>query len=339
MTAAIPASRFDGRHAEAVPVHLVVEAGSLRVETPSGVVLEHERLDQVSVSDLCDRAPRMIVLSNGVTLEVPDEDRSLDRALRQGNVPVPLAVRMQRWGPAVAATLVALVSLLAIGYLKGVPVAVRWIAAHVPEHLERRVGDRVLAVLDRHYFKPSLLVPPWREELTRRFAEAAGRSAPGVRYRLEFRRTSREDINALTLPGGTIVLLDELVLFAKDDTAVLAVLGHELGHVVGRHPSRAILHSMAVGWMAGLLWGDLSGATAGVPAVLGLLRYSREFEREADDFAVAFLKAQGLSARPLYFFFSRLQTSAHGREAGTLPSFLTSHPAMEERLERLRPLL
>jgi predicted Zn-dependent protease len=140
----------------------------------------------------------------------------------------------------------------------------------------------------------------------------------------------------MALPGGIIVLLDGLVAFAEDEDAVLGVLGHELGHVVHKHPARGILQSAGLGALAGLLWGDFSGAAASVPITLGVLRYSRDFEREADEFAIALLRAQDVSTQPLYEFFVRVRRLESRRGVGAIPDFLATHPPTEERLERLR---
>ena len=80
------------------------------------------------------------------------------------------------------------------------------------------------------------------------------------------------------------LVLDGLVRFAGDEDAVLGVLGHELGHVAQKHSVRQVLQSVGVGAVASLLWGDFSGVAASVPIVAGMLGYSREFEREADEF-------------------------------------------------------
>jgi predicted Zn-dependent protease len=157
-----------------------------------------------------------------------------------------------------------------------------------------------------------------------------------VPYRLEFRRAGTGAVNALALPGGTIVLLDGLVDFAGDGDAVLGVLGHELGHVVHKHSARQIVTSLGVGTVASLLWGDFSGVAASVPVVLGMLRYSRSAEREADEFAITLLRTQAASVRSLVEFFERLGALESPFGDDKIPDFLSTHPATEERLERLR---
>lgn len=333
---AFPAFRFDGRHAEARPVQLVLDARCVVVATAEGTELERERLDRLAVSEPFDHAPRLISLPNGVTLEVFDEDRGFTRALRYAGLDVPLTVRLQRWWPGVIAAVVVLVGLLIAGYVRGLPAAARSVAFALPPHLERRMGQQFLTVLDKHHFKPSRLDPARRERISGRFADAAARMASSVSYRLEFRAAGEDEINAVALPGGTIILLDGLVKFAGDDEAVLGVLAHELGHVAHKHSAQQILLSVGVGAVAGLLWGDFSGVAASVPVALGVLRYSREFEREADDFALVFLRAPGLSVQPLYQFFTQLRALESRRGIAEIPAFMSTHPSSEERLERLR---
>jgi Zn-dependent protease with chaperone function len=330
------AVRFDGRHAEAVPVIVHVDDGDLVVETVDGTLVDRSRLDRTIVSEPLERAPRVVWLPGGAALEVPDADRAFARTLTNCGVRSSIAVRLQQRWPAVLAALAVIVAVLGLFYFKGLPATARWLAFKMPPRLEERMGEQVLGVLDKHYLRPSGLDVERRRRIAERLSVAAAATAPGVRYRLEFRAAGNEGVNALTLPGGIILVLDGLVRFAGDDDALLGVLGHELGHVVHKHSVRQVLQSVGVGAVAGLLWGDFSGVAASVPIVFGMLSYSREFEREADEFAIAFLRAQRLSARPLYRFFVNVHKWQGRPDDGRIPDFLATHPSTEERLDRLR---
>lgn len=330
------AFRFDGRHAEAVPVIVHVDDGDLVVQAVDGTLVDRTRLDRMVVSEPLERAPRVVWLPGGAALEVPDADRAFARTLGDSGVRASIAVRLQQRWPAVLAALAAIVAMLGLFYFRGLPATARWLAFKMTPRLEERMGEQVLGVLDKHYLRASRLDVERRRRIAEGLSRAAAAAAPGARYRLEFRAAGNEGVNALTLPGGIIVLLDGLVRFAGDDDAVLGVLGHELGHVVHKHSVRQVLQSVGVGAVASLLWGDFSGVAASVPIVFGMLGSSREFEREADEFAILFLRAQRLSARPLYRFFVNVHKWQGRTEDGRIPDFLSTHPSTEERLERLR---
>jgi len=330
------AFRFDGRHAEAVPVIVRLEDGDLVVETVDGTLVDRNRLHRTVVSEPLERAPRVVWLPGGAALEVLDADRAFARELASWGVRSSIAVRLQQRWPGVVAALALIVAMLGLFYFRGLPATARWLAFKIPPRLEERMGEQVLRVLDKHYVRPSVLDVERRRRIAERLSRAAAAAAPGVRYRLEFRAAGNESVNALTLPGGVILVLDGLVRFAGDEDAVLGVLGHELGHVVQKHSVRQVLQSVGVGAVASLLWGDFSGVAASVPIVAGMLGYSREFEREADEFTIAFLRAQHLSARPLYRFFVKVHKWQGRPEDGRVPDFLSTHPSTEDRLDRLR---
>lgn len=333
---ACPGYRFDGRHAEATSVEVRVEGGQLVVESTAGTVLDRVSVHQALVSDPLERAPRVVWLPNGATLEVADGEGRFARQLRDAGLRLPLAVRLQRWWPGVLTGLAGMVAVLVALYLVVLPKAANWVAFALPPGLEARMGEQVLTVLDRHYLKPSGLDASRRTTISDRLARAAAAAAPGVPYRLEFRTAGKDVVNAMALPGGIIVLLDGLVTFADDDDAVLGVLGHEVGHVVHKHAARRVVESLGIGTLASLLWGDFSGVAASVPVVLGMLHHSRAAEREADEFAIRLLQAQGVSVEPLVDFFVDIMELESEMGTEKIPGLLQSHPATAERLERLR---
>jgi len=115
---------------------------------------------------------------------------------------------------------------------------------------------------------------------------------------LQFRDTAP---NALALPGGTIVVTDGLVkLFRADERLLAAVIAHELGHVHHRHSLRHLLEGSASALIVGALVGDVSGVstlTVNAPILLSTLHYTRESEREADQYAFDLLRRDGRSPK------------------------------------------
>ncbi|MEZ5289434.1 MAG: M48 family metallopeptidase, partial [Vicinamibacterales bacterium] len=143
--------------------------------------------------------------------------------------------------------------------------------------------------------------------------------------------------NALALPGGAIVLLDELVTLSANDDEIVAVLAHEVGHVVERHTMRQLLQTSAAGVLLAALVGDVVSVTsyaAALPTFLLNASYSRAFEREADQFAVRALDRMGIDRRRFLEALERLEAQAG---SGAVPGWLSTHPGAEERARLIAP--
>ncbi|MBI5069386.1 MAG: M48 family metallopeptidase [Deltaproteobacteria bacterium] len=326
---------FDGRTAAAAPVRVLIEEGSLLVTAPDGAVLHRRPLSGLQVSEPFASAPRQVTLPGGAVVEVAD-GAGLTTALAAAGRPATLVERLQQRWPAAAVSLLAAVALLWAGYVHGLPAAVRLIARSLPGDVERRLGEGALELLDGRLLRPSALPEAEQREAEERLAAAARLGAPGLRFQLVFRSAARgPGVNAFALPGGTIVLLDELVRRTGGDDRLVAVVGHELAHVSRHHATEALLRAAGVGAAASMLWGDFSGQAASVPAVLAMLAGSRAAEREADEEAVRFLAAAGRTARPMIEALCLLAAASAEQGDPRLPDLLSTHPDVGERLARL----
>jgi Zn-dependent protease with chaperone function len=117
------------------------------------------------------------------------------------------------------------------------------------------------------------------------------------------------------------------------------VLAHELGHVHHQHGVQLMVRGAIVGAVSAWWLGDISGLLAGAPAALLQARHSRDFEREADAFAAATLRANGIAPRKLGDMLRKLMETA-GREPDgdgrdDIADFLSSHPPTQERIAAL----
>jgi predicted Zn-dependent protease len=209
----------------------------------------------------------------------------------------------------------------------------------MPASVEARIGEQVEKTLNLEILMASALPEQRQAELRSMLQSAAVRAAPGLEFTLKSRGVQEgEGINAFSIPGGSVVLLDGLVNIAGDDKQILAVLAHELGHLANKHGLRNLLQVLGIGAMAGAVWGDFAGVATNVPVVFGALRYSRTFELEADDFAVDFLHANGLDTQPLIEFFELIAARKEEADSAGLPDILSTHPQTKDRIERLRQM-
>ena len=171
-------------------------------------------------------------------------------------------------------------------------------------------------------------------QVGRRIAAVA--DDPG--YRWEFTVFEDPSPNAFALPGGKIGVNTGLFEVARTEGQLAAVIAHEMGHVVARHPSERLSQHVAVqGGLA--LAGAASGTAAqysdllAQAATLGLiLPFSREQESEADRIGLIYMARAGYDPRAAIEVWQNFQAYGRGRP----PEFLSTHPAPGNRIERLR---
>ncbi len=317
---------YDGRTSRSHAVRVSVEAGVLHLRGDTVDVAVP--VDRVQLEAKLGDLPRRLDLPEGASCLV-------DAAFELPDPTPPAPARVERWAneleirwlPAlVAAALVA--GLLWGGIVYGVPVLARVAAARMHPGVERQMGSQALATLDRVALEPSALPAPRREALTARFVTLAALAGGGP-YALEFRKSPAVGPNAFALPGGTVVLLDELVAAASDDE-IAAVLAHEIGHLHGRHTMRHVLQTSAAGVLVAAVVGDvlsLSSYAAALPAFVLDASYSRDFEREADAFGLGLLDRAGIDRAHFVNFLTRMEKE----HPSSVPGFLSTHPRADER--------
>jgi Zn-dependent protease with chaperone function len=198
------------------------------------------------------------------------------------------------------------------------------------------VSRQTLALLDRAVFSPSKLPTTRRDQVLERFSRLTSSRSP-IPLRLEFRASEPLGANALALPNGTIIVTDDLVRLAAHDDEIVAVLAHEAGHVEERHGLRNVIQSSVVSILVSWYLGDVNAIVAAAPAVLMEAKYSRDLEREADDYAAELLRAKGLPATLLADMLQKLEDDRSGRGRDSdATAYLSSHPSTRERIERLQ---
>ncbi|MFL6664862.1 MAG: M48 family metallopeptidase [Rhizobacter sp.] len=333
--AAIPADYFDGRTARAHPVRLRIEAGRLSIE--GDAVTLSLPLADVDWPERTRHGPRVARLRGGASLHSAD-GAAWDAWLRVHRPHESLVVRAQQSWRGTLAAVAALVLFLGAAYLWGVPWVARGVVAALPHSVDESVGDVALAAVDRRWMRPSGLPTQRQRQVSDAFERALASLPRGSvpPHRLVFRK-SQVGPNAFALPGGTIVMTDELVDLAGADEAMLVgVLGHELGHLRHRHGLRQLVEVSVLGALAALWVGDFSTLLAGVPAWIGQAGYSRDAEREADAESVRVLRAAGLSPLAMVRFFEAMAASREGRARAAVPMSISTHPADEERVAFFR---
>ena len=165
----------------------------------------------------------------------------------------------------------------------------------------------------------------------------AARDRPEVRYRVTV--LDNPGLNAFALPAGYLYVYTGLLLAADNEAELAGILAHEIGHVVGRHSANQLATQLGLNILASLALGENSEDLSELAAELGtagaLAHFSRDDEREADAFGVKYTMAAGYDPRGLLTFFEKLKKLEGGRRQDGLESMFSSHPATQERIDRI----
>ncbi len=299
--------------------------------------LEGEPLQvgEAEVSPRLGNTPRVLLLGAGGQFETDDNDAIdalLTRSERYARGGWVDAVE-RRWRLVAAALLALLLgSWLFVG--QGIPLLAGVIARQLPEDVLDMSANAALNQLEQ-LLHPSRLEPARQAELRARFAPLLANG----NYRVMFFSGGRMGANAFALPDGSLILTDELVVMAANDDELVAVVGHEIGHVVHRHALRQLLQSAAIGTLGLALLGDgtaLGGALIALPTLLMDSHYSREFELQADAHAIDLLYLHGIDANALPRMLQRL--GERHPELGGWDGWFASHPPTSERLKAAQAL-
>ena len=160
-------------------------------------------------------------------------------------------------------------------------------------------------------------------------------------FRYTFQVVDRRDINAFALPGGPIFVNRGMLDAARNDGEVAGVIAHEISHVVLRHATAQATkaQNFQLGALAGQVLGSIVGGRTGAVISQGsqigigtyFLKYSREYEREADLLGVQIMSRAGYDPREMANMF---QTIAR-RSGNGGPEWLSSHPSPANRYEAI----
>ena len=335
---------YDGRTSVATEAVLTVYgSGEVRVESAgSGEPLESRSEFDLEATGRIAHTPRYLLFPGGGKFETEDND-TVDRILARfrGSTRAGLVHRLESRWPYILAALAFLVLFLWGGVRYGVPFTAEVIADHLPPSAYRLASRQTLAVLDRSLLRPTDLDEAVRTRLRNRFRPVL-EDHPEQEFTVLFRKGGRLGPNAFALPDGTILFTDEMVRIAEHDDELAAVLAHEIGHVVHRHGMRRVIQDSLLGFALLALTGDVSGSSEiflSLPVILTELAYSREFEREADDYALSYLTSEGIAPDHFARLMRRLRKKAAAKgksgDNGWM-SYLSTHPALEERIRRFQ---
>ena len=154
-----------------------------------------------------------------------------------------------------------------------------------------------------------------------------------------FKVVNTEDVNAFAVPGGYLYVNIGLIRTAENESELAGVIGHEIGHVVGKHGAKQMTRQIGLAAMAQLALGEdqskLKQMVAGLAANGVLMKYSRDAEREADIYAVQEMYDAGIDPEGMATFFEKLR-SLQKSKPSMLQQMFATHPLTTERITAVR---
>lgn len=325
---------YDGYTPIGFPVQLSIYDGEATL-TGSGIARTYHGF-LLRVTPRSGRPDRFVILPDGCQVQCADNPM-LDLLKNDSPAEGPVAWLEDRIGVALGSVLV-IVALLICGYFYGLPAAADWAVTRVSIATEQSLGKDALNWLDSNqWFQRTNVDNPDQIRISHIFSNLVTGSRMERYYHLEFRSSEMMGANALTLPGGIIVITDGMVSIVKTDDEIAAVLAHEIGHAELRHTLKQVMQGSVLAIIAGAVTNDASSytvAVAGLPALLAQNKYSRSFETEADDFAFKLLKQHHISPTAFASLMERV-IKEQGDEGSSF-SFLSTHPITSERVKRAR---
>jgi len=242
---------------------------------------------------------------------------------------------MRRWRGPILVVLVASLAAPAAGQTPVKPPKNKY----TPEQ-DVQIGEKAAAEVRNSY--PLIQDPEIKRYMTtlgERLVEAAPPALNNPAFHYSFTPVNVKEINAFALPGGPMFINRGMIDSAQSEGEVVGVMAHELSHVLLRHGTANA--TKAQGFQIGALAGAIAGAVVGggLGSVISqgsqfglgtwLLRYSRDYEKQADILGVQMMARAGYDPRDLARVFENIEKQGGGGS----PQWMSDHPNPGNRSE------
>jgi predicted Zn-dependent protease len=179
-----------------------------------------------------------------------------------------------------------------------------------------------------------------------RFMRANNMSSEADAYQWEFNLIEDKTVNAWCMPGGKVVFYTGIMPICANENGIAAVMGHEVAHAFAKHGQERMTSSY--GQQAGSLLVALGSSNKdpktqqiwntafGIGSGLGMLKFSRIHEQEADRLGLVFMLMAGYDGTEAAEVWVRMSKLSKGKSQ---PEILSTHPSNASRIEDLKSYL
>jgi predicted Zn-dependent protease len=330
---------LDGKTAEKQDVHICLLHEGLKITAKNGTVFVWPYQDMRQTQGFYGNEPVQLERGGKFPEILIIKDSAFLTSLhnfapqpaRRFHDPAFRRLRVRLTAYAAIGIVVAIVFL----YLWGIPLTAKIITPHIPMAWEKGLGASALNILAP---EESRCQDPELERAIREMVERLKAVDDGP-YAYRVFVTQSPIFNAVALPGGNIVIFRGLLEKTDSPEALAAVVAHEMQHIKNRHATQRIIKDSSTGLILSAISGDVTGALlygAKAASNLAMLSYSRQDEEEADAAGIKMLIDARLDPAAMIRFFAVMEQ--HGGKSH-LPQYLSTHPDMNERIERLKSLI
>lgn len=164
-------------------------------------------------------------------------------------------------------------------------------------------------------------------------------------YQWEFNLIKNDQLNAWCMPGGKVAFYSGILPVCKNETGVAVVMGHEVSHALAGHSAEQVSNAMVAqgimvgGNMAisGEQWKNIFNQLYPVGAQLGMLKYGRSMELDADEAGLYLMAMAGYNPQEAITFWERMQQASSGQQSP--PEFLSTHPNPGNRIAQINSIM
>lgn len=156
----------------------------------------------------------------------------------------------------------------------------------------------------------------------------------------QFNLIQSKEINAFAMPGGKIAFYTGILPVLKTDAGIAFVMGHEIGHVIAGHHAEGYSNQQIAGLASGLTQmitgGGAVSSLVSDGLSMGLLKFNRTQEYEADKYGMIFMAMAGYHPQEAIKAEKRMEAVSKNSNSS---DFLSTHPAGHKRIQALEAFL
>lgn len=202
------------------------------------------------------------------------------------------------------------------------------IVPHISTDLEKKLGSTIAS-----QFEDDKLLESDDDALrVKRLLDRLLKYAPRKEYEFFIWVINTEEVNAVALPGGQIIIFKGLLEKIENDNELLFVIAHELGHFYNRDHLRGLGRGLTLAVLSTIILGQDSGLSSLFTGTLTTVdrKFSQEQESNADKFALELLHKTTGSIKGAMSFFEKIDRD---EQLSEILYFFTTHPSPKNRIK------